>query len=103
MAKDIWRTYVKLHLGVFNLFVRLFGLLAVASGAGSIAWGLYYFLHSDLPSPGATVTGSFAVDHLVVGAFCLITGAAFLAVRPWRPDLTGRTGARWSWWTGEPK
>ena len=65
MAKDIWRTYVKLHLGVFNLFVRLFGLLAVASGAGSIAWGLYYFLHSDLPSPGATVTGSFAVDYLV--------------------------------------
>jgi hypothetical protein len=103
MAKDIWRTYVKLHLRIFNLFARLFGLLAVAGGAGSIAWGLYYLLHSDLPSPGATVTGSFAVDHLVIGAFCLIMGAAFLAVRPWRPDLTGRTGARWSWWTGEPK
>jgi hypothetical protein len=33
---------------------------------------------------------------------CLIVGAAFLSVRPWRPDLTGRTGVRWSWWTGEP-
>jgi hypothetical protein len=103
MAKDIWRTFVTLHLRAFNLFVRLFGLLAVTGGTGSIAWGLYYSLQPDLPRPGAMVTGSFVVDRLVVGAFCLIMGAAFLSVRPWRPDLTGRTGARWSWWTGEAK
>lgn len=103
MAKDVWPTYVTLHLRVFNPLVRLFGLLAVAGGAGSIAWGVYSFLHPDLPTPGVILTSSFAVDRLVIGAFCLIIGAAFLAVRPWRPDLTGRIGTRWSWWTGEPK
>src|SRR5687767_2333136 len=104
MAKDNWRQfYAALHFRVFNVLGRLFGLLAVVGGAGSAAWGLYYSLHPDLPTPGAAVSGSFAVDHLVIGAFCLIIGGAVLGVRPYRPDLTVSAGARRSWWTGEPK
>jgi len=102
MAKDIWRTpYAKRHLRVLNVLARLFGLVAIIGGAAAVTWGVY-FLRT---SPGVIVSGSAALDYLGAGVFCLVVGVAFVAVRPYRPDLIldARASERSSWWTGESR
>jgi hypothetical protein len=104
MANDFWRrAYGALRLRVLNVLARLFGLLALIGGAAFLAWATYLWRYPELPRPGQTLSGSVSIDYLGTGVFCLAVGIGFLAVRPYRPDVTTDARARRSWWTGEPR
>ena len=98
----------RLHLRLVNILGRVFGLAAVVAGIGFIAWAVYYFLHPDAAAYDlVTLSGHASVDFLGAGIFCLLLAILFLAVRPYRPDITRAGGAgirqRHTWWTGEPR
>jgi len=102
MAKEVWQAaHVALHWRVVNVLARIFGLLAIAAGLAFGGWAMRFFLRPELPTQVATVSGSVVVDYAVIGVFCLLIGSAFIAVRPYRPDLT--QGSERSWWTGEQR
>lgn len=66
-----------------------FGLTAALQLAGT-----------SLATPGISPFG-----NLVVAVFCLVLGAMFLTVSPYRPDLSGqdKRQSKLGWWTGTPK
>ena len=102
MAKEAWQTaHLAFHWRVVNALGRVFGLLAIAAGLVFGWWAVRFLSRPALATQGATISGSAVVDYAVVGVFCLLIGWAFMAVRPYRPDLP--EGSLRSWWTGEPR
>lgn len=108
--------YRRIHWSVFNVLVRLFGIMAGFASVTFMTWAVVFVI---LPESAAGVShGGFetVITHLVFG---LVTGIlAFVVLRTpaYRPDLGDRT---WSfqrnqsgpesverpgrsWWTGEP-
>ena len=109
----IWRPGS--HWRRFNVMLRItgiwftFGALVFLAAAGG--------LMGALDHPENAITGSPRLDMAIGGGLTLAIGAAFLILRPYRPDLNDRhrpgfpwikhvpppPGQRKSWWTGEPK
>lgn len=114
----------RLHWCIFNVMVRIFGLMSTVAGTVFICWGIYHYYHPAEARKWAEYRGtaeqSFSHQTLnpdtlgvvvtveiAVGVFALILAFAVLRVRPYRPDL-GDTVSSYSvvnrsWWTGEPK
>jgi len=97
--------YDTLHWCAFNIFGRLFGILALLAALAFGATATLQLRGAHLPSSNLSYVGNF-----VVAAFCLAVGLAFLIAKPYRPDLVkrdaGEFGGRNSnlqWWTGAPK
>lgn len=113
----------RLHWCIFNIMVRIFGIMATVAGAGFIGWGIYFYNHhpeakkwAAYPGAGQTFShqtinpdtlGGVVTGYIAIGVFAGILAFAVLRVRPYRPDL-GDTVSSYSvgprnWWTGEPK
>jgi len=106
--------YETWHWRVYNIYRRLFGLLAVLGGVGFFATGLLEGLGLMRPwfGDGAWVAA-------LLGIPILLLGLALCRRRTYRPDLgdvswlagkaagiaydTPRSAAPRSWWTGDPK
>lgn len=114
----------RLHWCIFNVMVRIFGLMATVSGTILICWGIYHHYHPVEARQWAEYSGtaeqSFSHQTLnpdnfggvvtveiAVGILALILAFAVLRVRPYRPDLGDKVSSysvvSRSWWTGEPK
>lgn len=109
--------YQRLHLRVFNIGVRVFGLMALVVGSVFGAWGVFYAINPqaarNVDTAGLPIVGVYAA----VAVFCSAVGVAALRVSPYRPDLGDRTWssrtarpgedtstkAARSWWTGDIK
>ena len=98
-------SYESLHWSVFNVMARLFGLMAALA---FVAFGVT----AALQLSGATLAtpGMSALGNLLVSLFCLALAIGFLAVRPYRPDLSRQglaqgtaSSPKLGWWTGDPK
>lgn len=127
--EDLMRGYnERLHWCIFNVMVRIFGMMAMLFAAVSISWGIFYYTHPHEAKNaeaerwaeyrGAKQTfshktlepdilGGVVTGDIGLGVFVAVIGIAILSVRPYRPDL-GDTASSYSvgtrsWWTGEPK
>ena len=108
----------RIHWCVFNVIVRLFGVMMTLVGTGSISWGIYFFIHPEEAKRWAAtgradsaaaldMFGGVVTMHFAIGMFAGVIAFAVLRVRPYRPDLgdtiSSNTVTPRNWWTGEPK
>jgi hypothetical protein len=101
----------KPRTGVFNILVRVLGLVSFFAGTVYIVWGTLRMLQMDFIQPEAA--SSLAI--LPVGLLVAILGASIIRAPTYRPDL-GDVALRFdpfgtktlqsspskrSWWTGD--
>lgn len=97
--------YETLHWRTFNIFARLFGLMALLVGVAFLITAILQCSGAPLATPGVDAFGNF-----LVSVFALGFGTAFLKVSPYRPDLdrekqniADSASQKMGWWTGERK
>jgi hypothetical protein len=100
---------------LFNLCMRVCGLIAFVMGAGLLVWGVMLGLHNR-PNNTLTNNPGLGPPLTMAGVWFLLLGVAMLRARTYRPDLGDASffvdpfGARLlrvfppkrSWWTGDP-
>lgn len=97
--------YETLHWCAFNIMIRLFGFITLLA-----ALAFLYAAFVQFTGTAVSASNINAPGNLLVSAFLLIGGIAFLTVAPYRPDLrlekidcTNATKSEAGWWTGNPK
>ncbi len=98
-------SYESLHWSVVNVMARLFGLMAALAFVAFGVTAARQFTGATVSTPGVSALG-----NLLVSFFCLALAIGFLAVRPYRPDLSRQrlaqgdaSSPKLGWWTGAPK
>jgi hypothetical protein len=87
---------------VLNVLARVAGLTWVFGG------GVGFLSLIQVSTLGSSTRAEIAIG-LVVSAFGVGVGVAFLRVKPYRPDLEyahtsiDQNARGYNWWTGEPK
>lgn len=110
-------TYARIHWSVFNVLVRLFGIMSTITSLVFIGWSAVFALYPEKTTDVSDAGFGAAPLFLTGGLVCTVVAIVLLRARPYRPDLgdsvwgfrtnklpsqTGRATLR-SWWTGEPK
>jgi cation transporter-like permease len=74
-----WRT--------FNVMARLFGLMALFTALGNLAWAVYFAVHPDAGRRMETIGLPASVLSAAIGLLAATIAAFVLTRRPYRPDL----------------
>ena len=110
---SIWRKYSRFHWQVFNIGVRLFGVISLLAVAVAITSAIDVAVHPPAATTEQGALPAYVADAMV-GLFLLGIAIPLLRVPTYRPDLgdsawsfkgDGKTqlSSQRSWWTGEPK
>jgi hypothetical protein len=104
--------YQSVHWSAFNVFIRMFALLAMLVSLTFLAWSIVLFRDPIAAGSVQTVGISPGLLFLTGGLLSAAVGVFLLRAKPYRPDLgdstwslsrTSTTKADRSWWTGGQK
>ncbi len=110
---------IRRHWRIFNVLVRIFGIMATCWGIIFFGAGIYYYFHptkaKELAAYGNTspnyvnpdTLGGVVVINITIGFFCVLIGTAILLLRAFRPDqgdnVSSNSACPRNWWTVDPK